>query len=244
MGQSTARDSDETRDLRAELWNQWQAFEVTFEANPRVVRNVAKLLIEDGCFAEALAKAASERQDWIRDAAGLIFRLHGLIGDGLLPGIGAKHADRFQRVVATIIEPFESPPFGLGLNGTFYGSLYMQAVLPMACAERTELSSAPTLRAIVRRIGSAAVARFEALGRDAKFSAKFAENVHLEYARLANVAWGSKEADIVWTTLLVQPIRMSRQVASARPLQSNAMCRQARSTAIQIVQRLLPCCCT
>merc|ERR1712241_1652541 len=89
------------------------------------------------------------------------------------------------------------------LNGTYYGALYMQAVLPWACAVRAAVAT-NTLCDTVRRVGHAMVRRYEVGGQKEKFRLNAMENMHTEYMGLTHISvWGSQDDDIVWQTFVV-----------------------------------------
>merc|ERR1711966_251719 len=113
--------------------------------------------------------------------AGIVFRLHGMSLDGDLPGLGDQHHANLARAQEFILKPFEE--MHPRLNGTFYGALYMQAVVPFLCAQRA-CGVSPTLRQTVQRIGKAMVTRYR-IGQDASTKNRFKngalENMHIEY---------------------------------------------------------------
>lgn len=199
--QSCSEDNDDTRDERAELWQQWEVFEMEYEAQPAVVRAFAKQILEDETFAATLEAGIQEGRDWLRDAAGIVFRLFGMAQVGELRDLDRQHSDRLARAVEAILEPFERVPPVPRLNGSFFASVYMQAVLPWACAVRSR-ANADALHALVRRVGAGTARRFNAMGIARRiFRAQGIGSLQREYVELATIpVWGSQAEDLVWQT--------------------------------------------
>lgn len=216
---TAAEESDATRDARAAVLEQWQAFELEFEVNPRVVISVAQLLIGDDGFIKRLKRGVGEKSVWLRDTAGIIFRLHGMCQDGQLQSVGEQVMLLLRNAVEIILEPFELVSHHRPLNGTFYGSLYMQAVVPWACSYRSGNGNASnTLTCIVKRIGVALTARHVASGKSNLFRQQVQENIHDEYLQLTHLpVWGSREEDLVWNVLyLTEVVRRPALVTKPR----------------------------
>lgn len=210
--QALSADTNETRDERAEVWHVWEFFELEHEGQPAVVRSVAKMILEDEGFAGAFRAGVEQGQDWLRDMAGIIFRFSGMSIDGELPGLAQGQHDLLAEAVESILQPFEwRDPY---LNGTFYGALYMQAILPWACAVRAGVAK-DALGNIVKRAGHAMVDCYKAGGRAPFFRRNVMENMHPEYVELTHITiWGSQEEDIVWQAF-VKP--QSRPMLPSQP---------------------------
>merc|ERR1711879_78414 len=116
--------------------------------------------------------------------------------DGELSGLSAEHHANIEEAVEIILKPFED--MQPDLNGTFYGALYMQAVVPFLCAQRSGGVS-KTLRATVQRVGRAMVTRYHASLIPSRFKAGALENMHVEYIEQTHLpVWGSRDDDVVW----------------------------------------------
>jgi len=193
----TASSMDDLRDERAEFLQRWEIFELQYEGNPRVVRSVARLLLEDASFSQLLELALTEKKDWLFETAGIIFRLHGMSKDGELPEVDAHCHSVLAKAVQQILKPFEE--MRPDLNGTFYGALYMQAVVPFLSAQRACGAPSPTLKATVERVASAMVARYRVSAWKARFKAGALENMHEQLLQQIQISvWGSQREDPVW----------------------------------------------
>merc|ERR1711972_163190 len=169
-----------------------------YEAQPVVVRRVAKLIVQDQEFASRLQQGVHHKSSWLRDAAAIIFRFHSMCQDGELQ-LAPVQQQTLETAVEAILSPFErkSP---VVLDPHYYGALYTQALVPWLCAWRSGTSTA-TLAALVRRTGVAIVHCYEALGKKADFRRRAPERMHLEYVHIAQEAvWRSARHDVVWNS--------------------------------------------
>mmetsp|Transcript_56717 Transcript_56717/g.106914 ORF Transcript_56717/g.106914 Transcript_56717/m.106914 type:complete len:179 (-) Transcript_56717:43-579(-) len=171
-----------------------------FEAQPAVVRRVAKFIVEHPHFAASLDRGVQRKQEWLRDAAGIVFRFCGMCEDGeiVLPDI---HSRRLKAAIEVILEPFERPS-PVVLDAHFYGALYTQSLVPWPCAWRSGASSR-TLLALVQRTGRAVVHCLDRVPKNERerrdFRRRVPERMQFEYIQLARVpVWGSQKADPIW----------------------------------------------
>lgn len=189
----------------AQLLEHWQLFEMQHDGNARLVCRVAKLVVDE-LAAELQGAVASRSCDFLRDIAGVVFRLHALIKAGEVKA-SADQAQVFADAVECIFNPFERPvpldyhcgPF----EGHFYGNLYNQALVAWLCAYRSGAADT-VLRECVRRVGRGIVrcARwYEDRGEKQGLRDFAAEVMHREYILLSHVpCWGSENDDEVWQT--------------------------------------------
>lgn len=184
----------------AALFEMWQFFEMQYEGQPGVIQRVAKMIVEDAVFGVLLEQAATTRQSWVHESAGIFFRFHGMYADGELK-IGEAHGRLLEQAVEQILSPLEkSPPQAsfLPRTGTPLGAVVTQALVAWLCAWRADAATR-TLRSTVRRAGLAAVHCYEAYNRNPTIAVGARERIHLEYLSLNHVPiWGSQEQDVVW----------------------------------------------
>merc|ERR1712137_585664 len=185
------------------LLEQLQLFEMEHEGQPAVVARVFKLIAEDASFGVAIEAGLNSGRDWLRDIAGVVFRLHGLAVQNELRGLEKRHTKRLAKAVEAILCPFESgcPR----LDGHYIGALYMQAVVPWLCAWRSGAQTG-ALSAIVQRTGHA-ICRWlnkQAPGQKAELRQRVCERLHNEYVILASSpVWGGEHSDPVWKAYLM-----------------------------------------
>jgi hypothetical protein len=193
----------------AAILEMWQFFEMEYEGQPGVIQRVAKLIVEDAAFCLLLEQAATTRQSWVHEAAGIFFRLHGMYADGELKIDEAK-GRLLQQAVEQILAPLEqTPPQAsfLPRTGTPLGAVVTQALVAWLCAWRANAAT-HTLRNIVRRAGVAAVHCYEAHDRNPTVKKGARERIHLEYLSLSHVPiWGSQEEDVVWRAFFASDAR-------------------------------------
>jgi len=191
----------------AQLMEHWQLFEMEHDGNARLVRRVAKLVIND--FTSELQNATAESGNllhWLRDIAGVVFRLHALIKEKEVD-VSIEQAQVFEDAVERILLPFEqSTPTDLQCgpwDGHFYGHLYNQVLVAWLCAFRSNVAEA-VLRESVRRVGlgiTRCVSWYEEHGQKEGMRGFVAEVMHKDYLKLSHApCWGSKDADAVWQT--------------------------------------------
>jgi len=188
----------------AQLLERWQLFEMEHDSNSRLVRRVAKLVI-DG-IASDLQTAVRDSSDWLRDMAGVVFRLHAFI-QAKEVDVATEHFQAFANAIECIIRPFEQPvprDYGCGpWEGHFYGHLYNQVLVAWLCAYRSSAADA-VLRQHVSRVGRGIVkciSWYEEHGEKEGIRHFVAEVMHKEYIKLSHEpCWGSREEDLVWQT--------------------------------------------
>lgn len=195
------------------LLEMWQFFEMEYEGQPGVIQRVAKMIVEDDSFSRLLEQAATSRQSWVHEAAGIFFRFYGMYADGELKADEA-HGRLLEQTVEQILRPLEqTPPQAsfLPRTGTPLGALVTQALVAWLCAWRANVATR-TLRNIVRRAGLAAVHCYEAHNRNPTLKKGARERIHLEYLTLSHVPiWGSEDEDVVWKAFFGQEGRQANR---------------------------------
>jgi len=206
---SRAKTRGHAADECAAILERWQFFEMDHEGHPAVVQRVAKHIVEDPAFGVLLEQAATSRQSWVHESAGIFFRFHGMCKDGELK-VSARHAKKLQDAVDQILSPLEKrtpeAPW-LPRTGTPLGALVTQALVAWLCAWRANAAT-KTLSSIVQRAGIAAVHCYEAHKQNPTVKAGVRQRIHLEYLALNHVPiWGSQEQDVVWQTFFASNAR-------------------------------------
>ena len=183
---------------------EWQMFETMTELSPHAIECAADLLLRNPKFESFFCRAVDGRCEWLRDAAGIWFRLYSLY----------THSDLLAnlpiRVSACIAESLEPIFAGLEhgklaeLHGHVLGALYQQVLSAWLCAysvgKLVEANGA--LKMLVRRVGHAITAYLRGKSSQAakgKLKGEFKERVYSEVMQLAQEPiWGSAAEDIVW----------------------------------------------
>merc|ERR1711871_1786563 len=119
------------------------------------------MVMEDKEFNKNLKKGVKEKQGWIRDAAGVLFRLHGMAVDGSMPGL--KEADKklLIKCKAKILEIVVNMP----TSGHHLGAVYSQALAPWLCISQGGGSGELTMRGTVKDVGKAIVSNWKKGGK-------------------------------------------------------------------------------
>eukprot|EP00928_Gymnodinium_smaydae_P085088 TRINITY_DN683_c5_g1_i2.p1 TRINITY_DN683_c5_g1~~TRINITY_DN683_c5_g1_i2.p1 ORF type:complete len:974 (-),score=121.29 TRINITY_DN683_c5_g1_i2:100-2994(-) len=197
----------------AQMLERWQLFEMEHDGNPRVVRRVAKLIIEE--LGDELQRATAAKSDWLRDIAGVVFRLHAFVQESEVT-VRSDHTSALAAAVECILAPFEQEvprDHGYGpWEGHYYGHLYNQVLVAWLCAFRSNVADS-VLRDITRRVGRGIVRSatwYEERGEKQGIRNFVAEVMHSEYILLSHEpCWGSQKDDIVWQTFCSADQRVS-----------------------------------
>mmetsp|Transcript_12177 Transcript_12177/g.24033 ORF Transcript_12177/g.24033 Transcript_12177/m.24033 type:complete len:811 (+) Transcript_12177:149-2581(+) len=183
-------------DESAAIMEQWQMMEMMLQGQQAAIRRVAKLVVEHKDFASTIVLGTSNRCAWLRDMAGIVFRLDAMFKDGEL-----KVSQKQGKLLADAVESFMTPLEGaspLKMDAHFYGALYMQAVTPWLCAWRAQAKT-KTLGEHVRRVGKAIELGVRKHGVGKK---QIQERLLEEYVQLAHEpVWGSQAEDVLYQTV-------------------------------------------
>jgi len=185
-------------DRRASVFESWAVVEMIHGDRPAGIRLLAKLVAEDAAFAALLRQAVASKSDWLRDTAGLVFRLHGMHADGEL-GDDCAGVLCLAEAVEVILEPFERKT-PVMIFGHFYGALYTQVVVAWLSASQTKTMATAALLKLAKRVGCAIVNCYERLPSKPAMKQVVKERMHPEYPALSSAIWGSRDADAVWRT--------------------------------------------
>mmetsp|Transcript_41174 Transcript_41174/g.118997 ORF Transcript_41174/g.118997 Transcript_41174/m.118997 type:complete len:733 (-) Transcript_41174:582-2780(-) len=188
--------SCEDPNQRASVFESWAMTEMIYGERPAGIRLLAKLVVEDAAFEASVGKALQQKHAWLRDAAGLIFRLHCMRVEGELE-IEAAKGKALADAVNLIVEPFERKQ-PVRLVGHFYGALYTQALVAWLSARQSNKMETTALSRLVLRVGRAVVHCFTYFGSEPSLKRMIKERMHPEYKSLSPILYGSHEADIVW----------------------------------------------
>jgi len=212
---SKRRDAGMTgnHDSQAEVFEQWQQFEMGWEGQPRALKLVGERIMSLEYFCESVRQAIDHEDDWLAHMAGTIFRLHGMSQEGEIQVHEAsKHL--LNTAVDVIVQHYEKNP---PPNATYLAAVYEQALVAYAVAKS---SGARThqLAETIRRVGNAIVRVYEARGSQNKWRFDMIENLHKEYVLASQLeAWGSQRDDIVWNLFFAPAAVPYQQLARESP---------------------------
>lgn len=176
-----------------------QLFEMEHEGQPAVIKRVYRMIAEDASLASRIDLALQTKKgDWLRDMAGVFWRLHAAAEAGELRGLKPADRARLRRVVEAIWKPFDHQPHELDPH--YYGALYTQALVAWLCAWRSGMATAG-LVANVQRCGNVLVKWKGATKQHKHDWRRVRDRLHDEYIMLSHEPiWGSRELDPVWKT--------------------------------------------
>lgn len=188
---------------------EWQLFETTNDWEPEVIGRTASLVLRDPRFEAFLRRGVEQRLEYLRDSAGLIFRLYSLyIHDDQLADLPRQTSADLAASLGVILEEIEkdNPP---DIHGHNLGALYQQALSAWVCAfgsgKMDEVNG--TLKTLVRRVGHALIGYLRSkssASMKAKLRAEFKERIFPDILLLAQEPiWGSAEEDIVWQHYII-----------------------------------------
>ena len=183
---------------------EWQMFETMSELSPQAIERAADLLLRSPKFESYFCHAVESRSEWLRDAAGICFRLYSLY----------THSDLLAtlpiRISACLAESLEPIFAGIEqdkpkeLHGHVMGALYQQVLSAWLCAYSSGklVEANGALKMLVRRVGHAITTYFRRKGSQlakVKLRSEFKERVYLDVMQLAQEpVWGCAAGDIVW----------------------------------------------
>lgn len=141
----------------ADLFTQWQTLEMIYgTSNPRIIHQVASLVMQDASFSELIRIGVANRAGWLRDAAGIFFRFHSL-GQEERTEMSDEDKDLLERCYDTIFFVIRRRTEQCG---HFHGALYNQALAAYFCASGNGLNTSHTAQ-IVREVGDLIVEVYE-----------------------------------------------------------------------------------
>jgi len=178
----------------AALVERWQFFEMEFSTNLKVVYRVCKLVLQDKKFAELLAKGVAERQGWIRDGCGLIYRWRALAKDGKLD-ITSEQQALLEKAYKLSLSMIRS----MGAHGHHLGAYYSQCIAVWLSAFQGD-DDGETLRKMVKDAGKLVVDTYKR-HKTSELRREVTERVVRDYARAFSInVYGREELDPVFTT--------------------------------------------
>jgi len=196
--QVKARSSGGDPNELAALLERWQFFEMEYGDNPKVIYRVAILVLRDQEFMNMLKSGVQYQMSWMRDAAGVIFRLYSLSIEGNLTVTSAEQS-LLNDAYSTIFNLAKTEE--IKSQGHYHGALYTQAMVPYICALQSQQST-HQLGLIVKDVGNFISSHFETNKHLYPYLKNtIPERIIDQYMPVvsANV-WGGKENDPVWKT--------------------------------------------
>eukprot|EP00164_Ancoracysta_twista_P009380 GFYU01013872.1.p1 GENE.GFYU01013872.1~~GFYU01013872.1.p1 ORF type:complete len:265 (-),score=31.82 GFYU01013872.1:67-861(-) len=183
-------------DVAAAVLEQWQLFEMS-ATNPASVRRVLHQVATHPRVVQCLLRS-NEAISWKRDAAGVVFRIHGAVADGEIQ-VPDDLRKGLQDSVEQIMMPFEHPQsVHPPLPAHFHGALYTQAVVAVMSAQ-TSGSSTTTLCELARRVGYAIATVASTL--PAQWRVEVKQRMHAAYVReVSSLVWDILGEDAVLQT--------------------------------------------
>jgi hypothetical protein len=180
----------------AALMETWQFFEMEYGDNPKVIYRVAMLVLQDPEFKHLLENGVRMKAPWMRDAAGMLFRLYSLSVEGNLkvtPSEKALLAECYKTITALVKAP------DIQSEGHYYGAIYSQAMVPYICALQSGQSTRQ-LELIVKEVGNLIVSQYRKnRWSNPHLRQQIPERIVAEYMPIvsANI-WGGERKDPVW----------------------------------------------
>mmetsp|Transcript_55755 Transcript_55755/g.83021 ORF Transcript_55755/g.83021 Transcript_55755/m.83021 type:complete len:743 (-) Transcript_55755:151-2379(-) len=177
----------------AAILESWQFFEMEYGHNPKVIYRVGALILQDKEFKNLLEDGVNTRAAWMRDAAGIFFRLYSLSVEGNLD-VTPNEKILLQKCFETIKESMSS----VKSQGHHYGALYSQSMVPYICALQSGQSTVH-LEIIVREVGELIVRYYKKNRRTwPQLKRDVPERIVSEYMDIVTVnVWGGKDHDPV-----------------------------------------------
>uniref|UniRef100_A0A7S1HBD3 RING-type domain-containing protein n=1 Tax=Hemiselmis andersenii TaxID=464988 RepID=A0A7S1HBD3_HEMAN len=183
-------------DEAAAIMEQWQMLEMMLQGQQTAIRRVAKLVVEHNDFKASILKGTAGKCRWLRDMAGVVFRLDSMYKDGELK-VSAANGKMLANAVEAIMSPIEGCS-AEKLDPHFYGALYSQAVCPWLCAWRGEASTA-TAAEHVRRVGRAIAYGVKKHNVDRE---RVKDRLVDDYVMMAHEpVWGGQQRDALYQAL-------------------------------------------
>ena len=86
----------------AALLERFQFFEMEHDGQPALIKRVFGIVATDKQLCDKLALAVKKKQQWPKDMAGVLMRLHAAAAAGELRGLSTDHKRRLDAVVGAI----------------------------------------------------------------------------------------------------------------------------------------------
>ena len=181
----------------------WQDFEL--EHSGAAVAQVATHVLTNGRFAPLIARGLTVMQAaegrassaWLRNGAGVLFRLRGLLANGTLGHVPTTACTPLLQAYDAIFVGVERSD--AALDGAHLGAFYTQALVAWLCAHMAEDDPTGALAQTVRRAGHAVVRLVRADPKRRKDTRAHVEEMYVEASH--EPVWGGREKDIVWAEL-------------------------------------------
>lgn len=199
-------------DEQAEVFEQWQQFEMGWDGQPRALKLVAERILNSMRFREWVQQAIDNDEDWLTHMAGTIFRLNGMSQEGEVD-IDKSVKRLLETAVDVIVHEYEERP---PPNATYIAAVYQQALVAFVVAKGSG-SGTRHLAETIRRVGKAIVRVYESCGSQGAWRDAVRADLHQEYIVASQLeVWGSQHEDVVWSAFYA-PSVSARQVRSPQP---------------------------
>jgi hypothetical protein len=189
--------------LMAAAFEEWQVYELTISESPAMTRQAAHMMITDEYFQQQLRDGVTNRSGWLRDAAGIFFRLYGMFVDGEL-SISEELGEVLTASIAVVLTPFEDEHRPVQLHGHYYGALYQQILTAWSCALSSGTSTV-TLAQLIKRVGKAVAHCYRIHGKtrhsQRELQSAMRERLQRDVVEMAKQRVWQREADVIWTLL-------------------------------------------
>mmetsp|Transcript_1193 Transcript_1193/g.1428 ORF Transcript_1193/g.1428 Transcript_1193/m.1428 type:complete len:289 (+) Transcript_1193:35-901(+) len=152
----TRSNQDSHPDHLASFLERWELLEMEYESNPRVLCRIAKIVVQDDELKTHLRHGIEMKSGWLRDAAGIFFRLHSMSAAGSL-NISDDEKSLLKEAYETIITKIVP---NMEVSGHHYGALYSQAAVPCISAMRSGVGKAE-MNEIVKSVGNLIIKLYE-----------------------------------------------------------------------------------
>lgn len=205
--------------FRAEVFEKWQCFEMAHHRDRILL--VAKLVLDDKRWTDCLGTLTFVHQDHLWDTAGCIFRLYGLVAEGLVT-VSENAYQLLHAAMDAIIAPLEVDDKAqrLNISGPHLAGLWMQALAPLVCASFNSLPVVTTQKA-VKRLGQAMV-KWWNQDPNQQVLQQFEQHMVVDYMLTTQaLVWGRPAEDVVWQTFMKRPLPEDSDNASQATFQEN-----------------------
>jgi len=195
---------------RAGVFETWQVFEMT--SSPPAVLAGAWRVLSNSAFERNVLGAGES--DFVRDAAGILFRLHALLITDSLFGRAQQREirllDRLHRTIDILLGQLEGER-PRDIDGHHLGALYMQVAASWLChlqhqdklPQSVPADASARAVALVRRAAHAITNCFQRNGARAEHRRHCAGLLDRATMNVVHeTAWDTPEADIMWATFV------------------------------------------
>ena len=151
------------------------------------------MVIEDVAFKRNLKAAVRTSAPWMRDAAGVLFRLHSLALSGGMADLKTSDVDLLVACKAKILKIVG----GMECSGHHLGAVYSQALAPWLCVSQGGGRGEEEMRDTVKDVGKAIVKNWKKHGKPSNTKREVRERIIRQYMEQARRrVWGGE--DLVW----------------------------------------------